>query len=112
MTRKLSGKRVYLLFRGIVVVISALFLITAFIQTWNYEDNQDSIASYLKKYEQCNDEERAMGIDSINRSCDIWMDLADGKSQGLYLSYGIALGLPALFFGSTALIRYLMPEEK
>jgi len=110
--RKLDTKRLYDLVKTIVIVITSFYLLLALYNSY-YEIN--SPYSLKECFNQCDetwpkDYESTRDIwQSCNKNC-LTLSVEQGKDTKI--SWMIALGLPALFFGGTWLFNYLFPKKK
>ncbi len=105
MSRKLDKKRLYIVVRFLVVLVSVLSIGVASLYLLNY----DKIAhnAYLNTLE-C--QSRFSGVNSPGVCGWYYKDLAQVSSI-IWYGFGIGFSLLVLFFGGTKLYDFLFPEK-
>ncbi len=103
--RKFNGKRLYKLTKWILIIVSVIALILAFLsKSALQENNSTSWFDYCKK--TYNDSQSLVNCQftEIKREQDI--------NETMNKEFEIGILLPLIFFGGTELYKYLFPKDK
>ena len=105
--RKLDASRLYKLARGIIVVLSIIFILWGSYAVYRtvYGDYKP-IDAFSYCHNAYNDLEAA-------DTCSLYSfnDRREFENRG-YMAIGLGIVLPIVFFGSVGLFKYLFPKTK
>jgi hypothetical protein len=104
MARKFNSHRVYLLARGVVVVVSAISLVWGGALRINQGKSNDEFLDMANKCYA----ERSL---DLQFTCGVYYDMIEDRDNFIQQSLALGIVLPILFFGGKALLTYIFPEE-
>jgi hypothetical protein len=107
MKRKFRGDRLFKIFSTIVNLVTAFMLIAGIVQAINYNKN---VQFFLNSYSECRQGFGYQDLFGVT-ACQTYNDQLGSLYNNMYIAWGIAIGLPIIFYGGKKLTNYIFPKS-